>query len=279
MIRNILLCSDGSPYSVVATEYALGLGKRLGATVTALHVTDIRLLEWPFLADLSGSIGAQPYQALLPKLQEIHKEKAKVILESIEEMARQRHVRCSTVHQTGRLTDIVLEEEKKADLVVIGQRGEHAEHTAELMGSSVERIVRRTIKPCLVTPEKFSEIAQIVVAYDGSKFAHKALEEAVQLAKALQVPLAIITVDVDGAPEWKSRLDEAVSFASSHDLAPNAELLEGNDEDEILKFAETRKMDLIVIGAYGHTRIREFILGSTTSHVIRKSHVPVLLVR
>ena len=55
------------------------------------------------------------------------------------------------------------------------------------------------------------------------------------------------------------------------------ETLHGDPEARILELKESIGADLIVMGAYGHTRIREFILGSTTSHVLRKSDVPVLL--
>ena len=63
MIKSILFCTDGSDYSNVACDYALWLAQKLGARIEALHVTDVRLLEAPLLADLSGAIGAQPYQA------------------------------------------------------------------------------------------------------------------------------------------------------------------------------------------------------------------------
>jgi nucleotide-binding universal stress UspA family protein len=75
MIKSILLCTDGSDYANVAGDDAISLAQKLGARIVALHVTDIRLLEGPLLADLSGAIGAQPYQALLPQLQEMQKQR------------------------------------------------------------------------------------------------------------------------------------------------------------------------------------------------------------
>src|ERR1043166_1164969 len=132
MIRRILLCTDGSVYSVVATEYALWLSKRLGGHVIATQVSDVRQLEWPLLADLSGSIGAQPYQAILPQVQQFHKEKARIILDAVIALAKKRDVECTTLHRVGRLTESILEEEKPAALVVLGQRGEHVEQTGDM---------------------------------------------------------------------------------------------------------------------------------------------------
>jgi len=91
--------------------------------------------------------------------------------------------------------------------------------------------------------------------------------------------LTIVSVTGDDKMGAEVHLHEAVEQAKGRGLTPRGQLLKGNAEDEILKFTDENKMDLIVMGAYGHTRIREFILGSTTSHVIRKSRVPVLLTR
>lgn len=279
MIRQILLCTDGSVYSVVATEYALWLSKRLGAHLVGLHISDIRQLEWPLLADLSGSIGAQPYLGALAQIQQYHKDKARAVLDGFKDLAGRRGVSCSTVHKTGRLTELVLEEEENADVVVLGQRGEHAEQTGEMMGSSVERIVRRSVKPCLVTPGKFRDISKILIAHDGSEHSTRSLCTGLNLTTALGLSATIVTVEEDDAMASSTYLDGAVSLAKKQGVACRGQVLKGDAETEILRCVEREKMDLIVMGAYGHTRMREFVLGSTTSHVIRKAKVPVLLTR
>jgi len=280
MIKSILYCTDGSEYATVAGDYALWLARALGARVSALHVTDIRLLEGPLLADISGAIGAQPYQALLPQLQEIQKQRASLILNAVADRCRKAGVPCELLHRTGGLLDNIIEEEKRTELVVLGQRGEHAPWLGTLMGSSVENVVRRSIKPCLVTPGAFRELRNILMAYDGSEHSSKSLLVAIELARSLKRPLAILTV-APGEPEADAAelLADAVRMARDHGLDARGFTRTGHPEKEILSLAQQEKMDLIVMGAYGHTRIREFILGSTTSHVIRKSDVPVLLTR
>src|SRR5881296_1346344 len=85
MIKNLLLCTDGSDYANVAADYAVWLAQKWGARVEVLHVTDVRLLEGPLLADISGAIGAQPYHAFLPQLQEVYRQKAQTILGTVKE--------------------------------------------------------------------------------------------------------------------------------------------------------------------------------------------------
>jgi nucleotide-binding universal stress UspA family protein len=280
MYQNILLCTDGSPAAEAAADYAIWFGKKLKAGLRALYVTDIRLLEGPWISDFSGAIGAQPYSALLPQLQQIQREKADTVLAAVEKRCRDGGVACETTYDTGTLTQVILDNEGKADMTVLGQRGEHAAWLAGGLGSSVERVVRASVKPCLVTPDKFRQIQHVLVAYDGSEESSKALRAGIALAPALGAKVTITMVAALGAEDSASEtLQKAKQQALEAGVAATVEPLHGDPETQILELKESIGADLIVMGAYGHTRIRELILGSTTSHVLRKSDVPVLLVR
>ena len=280
MYKNILLGTDGSPAAGVAADYAIWFAHKLKARLAALYVTDIRILEGPLLADLSGALGAQPYPGLLPQVQEIQREKADMILGAVAQKAAAKGVPCNVTHETGNLVQTMLTHERQADVVVLGQHGEHAPWSGGHLGSSVERVVRASVKPCLVTPETFQGISHLLLAYDGSAESHKALRAGLQLAGDLGARVTIITACQREHEETASQfLQEAHKQALACKLTCDAQLLCGVPEKEILEFAGKTKADLIVMGAYGHTRIRELILGSTTSHVIRKAPVPVLLIR
>jgi nucleotide-binding universal stress UspA family protein len=280
MYKSILLCTDGSPAASVAGDYAISLATKLGARMHILYITDIRLLEEPWMSDLSGAVGAQPYLGLVSQLQQFQRDKAAVILASVSKRCRDAHVACDTAHETGSLVHVMLDYERRADLVVLGQRGEHAQWSGGMLGSSVERMVRASVKPCLITPEKFQPVNHMLIAYDGSLESGKALHAGIDLAMALGTEVTITTVCQQEAEEAASKtLNEAIQQAQDHGLKAHAQLVHGNAEVEILAHCEKVGATLIVMGAYGHTRIRELIVGSTTSHVMRKATVPVLLVR
>jgi nucleotide-binding universal stress UspA family protein len=280
MYQNILLCTDGSPAADVAGDYAVWFARELNARLRALYVTDVRLLEGPWIVDFSGAIGAQPYAALLPQLQQIQREKAATVLAAIERRCRDGGVACETTYETGSLTPVISAQEKDADMIVLGQRGEHAAWLAGALGSSVERVGRASAKPCLVTPDKFRQIQHMLIAYDGSEESNKALRAGIALAPALNAQVTITMVAALGAEDAAfDALHKAKQEATEAGVTANAEPLHGDPETQILELKESIGADLIVMGAYGHTRIRELILGSTTSHVLRKSDVPVLLVR
>ena len=280
MYKSILLCTDGSPAAEVAADYSIWFAKQLNARLRALYITDIRLLEGPWMSDLSGAVGAQSYLGLVPQIQRFQQSRAAMILAAVDKRCRDAHVSCETEHETGGLIQVMLEHERRADLVVLGQRGEHTQWSGGMLGSGVERMVRASVKPCLVTPEKFQPVKHMLIAHDGSLESGKALHAGIDLAMTLDSEVTIITVCQREAEEAASKvLNEAVQLAQDHELKPHAQLVHGNAETEILNHCETARATLIVMGAYGHTRIRELILGSTTSHVMRKASVPVLLVR
>ncbi|HVM59499.1 MAG TPA: universal stress protein [Verrucomicrobiae bacterium] len=280
MYQNILLCTDGSPAADVAGDYAIWFAKKLNAHLRALYVTDVRLLEGPWIVDFSGAIGAQPYTALLPQLQQIQREKAETVLAAVESRCQDGGVACETSYKTGSLAPAIAEQESGADIIVLGQRGEHAAWLAGALGSSVERVVRASVKPCLVTPDKFRPIRHMLIAYDGSAESSKALRAGIALAPALGAQVTITMVAALGAEDAAfEALHKAKQQATEAGVTANAEPLHGDAEIQILELKESIGADLVVMGAYGHTRIRELILGSTTSHVLRKSDVPVLLVR
>jgi nucleotide-binding universal stress UspA family protein len=280
MYKDILFCTDGSPAADVAGDYAIWFAKKLGARLHALHVIDIRMLEGPWIADLSGAVGAQPYSALLPQLQQIQHEKATTILAAVEKRCRDAGVTCETAYETGTLAHVMLQYEERADIVVLGQHGEHAAWSEGILGSSVERMARASVKPSLVTTDKFQQIQHMLIAYDGSEESSKALRTGIALAPSLGAKVTITTVAALGGEDAASEiLHKAKQLALDGGVEANLEVLHGDPETEILQVRETVGANLIVMGAYGHTRIRELILGSTTSHVLHKANVPVLLVR
>ena len=84
-MKKILLCTDGSAYSEVCCRYAAWLAKRSNAAVEVFYLTDIRQFEIPFVADLSGSLGVQPYRDMITQLQSMEKQKAAASLSEREE--------------------------------------------------------------------------------------------------------------------------------------------------------------------------------------------------
>jgi nucleotide-binding universal stress UspA family protein len=280
MIKSILVCTDGSEYANTACEYALHLAQALKARVEALHVLDMRALEGPWLADLSGAIGAEPYGHYRHQFRSLMEEKGRSVLEAFRKRGETQGFKIETRLEYGHPTRVILEAEARAELVVMGQQGEHAELGAREPGSTVERVVHRTVKPCLVTPGRFEPLEDIMVAYDGSAHASQALHEAVELAAGLDRQLHILTVVGDHTEaEARAANEDAERMAGDHNCRTVGHVKEGEVCDTILETAADSGCGLIAVGAYGHSRIRELILGSTTTQLLTRSQLPLLMVR
>src|SRR3989338_5909444 len=122
MIKNILVCVDGSKYAETAIHAAVWLGKKLKAQLRALSVVDVRRLEGPWLADLSGLAGVQPFQAMAPQLRDLYEQKARLAMNEATAAARRGGIVCETEMRTGLPVENILNAEASVELVVLGQR-------------------------------------------------------------------------------------------------------------------------------------------------------------
>ncbi len=281
MIKRVLVCTDGSQYSETACAYAIHLAKRLQADLTGVHVLDSRLLEGPLLSDISGWIGAQPYGNQLQQFRDILEHKGRAVIDAFNETCAAAGVNSEGILRMGHPARALLDEEDNADILVLGQRGVHVDIIGDGMGSVIERVVRHSAKPCLVTPATFRETNNIMLAYDGSEHAKHALQYAIFLSKTLDLELIIMTVADDKDEAMAERVsEEAMQVAETQDCRAISLVCEGRRSAHvILDVVDEQGADLLIMGAYGHSRIRELVLGSTTHHVITHAAIPVLLVR
>ena len=282
-MNKLLICTDGSQYSEQACYYTAWLAAKNNASIRALYVTDLRQYQGSFIADLSGSLGIQPYDGMIAQLQEIEQQKAKLVREQTESVfiAQGQSERLEFHHETGSLVDIIDDySDEGTDIIIIGKRGENADFASEHLGSMLERVIRATDRPCLVTSRKFREVKQAVIAFDGGQSSRRALQFLTLHEPFRSLELHVLTVgeggDEDGAAD---HLAEAESLLTDAGLQATYQVLNGEVEDVIGRYIEANEIDLLVAGAYGHSRIRDLFIGSTTTLLLRRCHVPVLCFR
>lgn len=279
MIKTILVGLDGSEHANTAGRYALWLAERLKGQVTALHVVDIVSIEGSFFHDISGSLGFEPYLDFSSKMRGVLEERGRALLDAFAAEAAQHGVRADTVLAMGIVANEITERARTADLVVIGHRGVNERFSTGLLGGTSESVARKCPKPVFVAPMAFAECRKPLLAYDGSTRAAAVMQQAAEFCATLQVPLTVLTVHRDEA-QGRRILSEAEAYLQPYGLAVQLELQEtGNAPERIANFIRERDHDLLFIGAYGHSRIIEMVLGSTTEYVLRNADCPVFLHR
>lgn len=277
MMKRILIALDGSDYGKAATEYGLWLAGKFDAALSGVHVVDIVSLEGPFLHDLSGSLGFEPYLNFSAKMREALEDRGRSILSTFEETCSAAGVETETDLKFGVVVNELCEKAKFADLVVMGRRGVNAKFEHGLLGSATEGAIRRSPKPVLIVPREFTEAKKPLLAFDGSPNASKAMHSAAEWAKALALPLTVVHVMRKEGED--SVLKEAEKYFEGYSIEVDYRSLVDESTLGIEKFYRDGGFDLLFMGTSHHSRFVEMVLGSTTEHVVRSVRGPFFLER
>ena len=266
---------DGSPHSETALGHAFRIARAAAGTVRGVHVVDRSLLDGVVVADLSGSVGFQPFLNLSGELREALVSAGGAIVASFEARAKEAGVPFEPVLREGNVSEILEEEARTCKLTAVGSRGANAVHRRELIGRHADDLARRMPTPLLVAPAKYREFRAPILAWDGSPKSKKALALVAELAALLELPVRVLTAD-DDEGEGRTLLAGAEEELRYRRVAASGVLRPGHPDEAIL--AEVRAgADLVAMGAHGHGRVVELVLGSTTDRVLRAATVPVLL--
>lgn len=283
-MSKVIALVDGSVYSESVCDHAAWVAKGKGWPVEVLHVIG-RRDEATDPRNLSGNIGLGARTALLNELAELDAQKAKLsrkrgqaIIEDANARIAAEGVEVSARLRIGDLTETLREAEKDADLVIIGKRGEGADFASLHLGSNMERVVRASTKPVLVASRAFRPVQKLLVAFDGGKSALKAIDHIARSELFAGLSIHLLTVG-DATTEARRAIEGAAAVLKSAGYDVTTEIAEGQPEKEIADRAEAHDFDLLIMGAYGHSRIRSLLIGSTTTAMIRACKVPVLLFR
>lgn len=282
-MTTIVACVDGSVYSHSVADHAAWAARRLAGAVELLQVLGRREAS---SADLSGNITADMQQSLLAELATLDAQRAKLLQRRgrmVLEEAKARLLQAGVVSVTvslrnGDLLETLAEREATADLVVIGKRGEAADFARLHLGSNIERVVRSLSRPILVASRAFRPIAKVLIAFDGGPSALKAVDHVSRSPMFAGLAVALVMAGRDDAMA-RRRIDSAAAQLKGGGLTVEATIEPGPADKAIAAAVERAGIDLLVMGAYGHSRVRSLIIGSTTTEMIRACKIPVLLFR
>ncbi len=284
-MNKLLALIDGSKYSQSVCDHAAWIATRSNASVELLHVLG-RREGAADTADLSGSIGLGARTALLEELAELDGQKARLvnkrgraILEDAAQRVTEHGVESvTTTLRHGQFIRTMQEFETDADLIVIGKRGEASNFDMEHLGSNLERVVRASRKPVLVASRAFQPIKRLLVAFDGGTSSIKAVEQVAASGIFKGLDCLVLNVASDSGAASK-RMEGAVALLRDNGFNVESDVRAGQPDAVIAETVEQEHFDLLVMGAYGHSRIRNLIIGSTTTQMVRSCKIPIILYR
>jgi nucleotide-binding universal stress UspA family protein len=285
MIGQVVVGIDGSAPSQTAFQYAVDLARRAKAEVKLVFVVDSRKTDLPIVYTASHfdygfeRVYVPPEPGLKDFYERVRRDIrvfAERCVAACRSDAESQGVRFSHVVRDGLPSAILTEEARSGDLLVIGQRGENARFARAIVGSTTEDVVRSSPRPVLVTPPAFRAPKRLLFPYDGSPSAETALRFYVNMLHGVAEELVVLSVTEQ--MEENFPYDKEFSYLGTHGITCRFVVETGRPIDVIPKVAEREGADLIIVGAHGRQKLREYLLGSTASHLIRRSELAVLVV-
>jgi nucleotide-binding universal stress UspA family protein len=276
---------DGSVYSESVCDNAAWISGRTDAEIELLHVIGRRDVSTA-PSNLSGNITLGARTTLLNELSELDAQRAQLsqklgraILDDAEaRIVAQGQKNVTARLRIGDIVEAVSEQESDAEIIVIGKRGEAADFAKLHLGSNLERIARASTKPVYVAARAFKPIKRFMIAYDGGTSALKAVDHVSRNSLFADLECSLLVIG-EKNEENQKRLDDARVILEARGFAVNAQILPGQPDVAISSAVESHDIGLLVMGAYGHSRIRNLIIGSTTSEMVRSCKIPVILFR
>lgn len=285
-MNKIYACIDGLATTTAVIDWAAWSALRLTAPLKFLHVLE-RDPQGVAVSNYSGAIGLGSQESLLLELSALDAKRGKLVQEAGRQLLAAACERAAAAGvpqlesrlRHGELVDNLLEVEPDARLFVLGEHYHASEPSKIHLDHHVERVIRSVKRPVLVaTGEQFEAPKRVVIAFDGSPTARKTIETVARSPMLVGLPMLVAMAGADSA-QTRQQLEEARLTLVAAGFSAETELAPGEPEQVLPALVKAQGGALLVMGAYGHSRIRQFIVGSTTTTLLRLSEVPVLILR
>jgi len=282
-VRDMLVVVDGTARDENTLATALAVAGRLKARITALCP-----LELLYPGDLAGAVGAYPQLLVLRDVAGQLDARLREQAGQIETSFRQKLVTAGLDGEfeamDGAAMDAVATRARIADLVVIGQAMPDA--SLPIPASAIiADVLMRSGRPALVVPfaGKFPVIGRnVLVGWNGTREGARAVHDALALLEpGARVTVLTVQKGHVGETEIHKPGEALAEHLVRHGFAATAARSVSDrsisDSDALLNFASDLGADLLVTGAYGHSRVREIILGGVSNALLDHATLPVLM--
>jgi nucleotide-binding universal stress UspA family protein len=282
VLRSILIGLDTPEHVEVLTELGIRWAKRFGASLAGLAIVDesgIRAIE-P-LGSIGGKPGVNPvyYMGYENRMAE-YQRRAEGLVSAFAARCTRAGVPHEEVTGVGSPPEVFGREASACDLILLPVRS-HFQFTAHEDAPDdglLKRVLKDTPRPIVVVPEATPPDGPVVIAYDGSLQAERALSAFEATGLAGVGPVHIISVAADPS-EATRRAEQARHFLGLHRVQATAHAMTSAAPAAPIILGEARRLGagLLVMGAYGQPVLREFFLGSVTRSLLAECPIPMFL--
>ncbi|TYL47595.1 universal stress protein [Marinomonas sp. IMCC 4694] len=283
-MTNVIACIDGSSLSGCVISASVWATKQMEAPLTLLHSLEKDVVKTD--DNLSGSIGLGSREHLLDELVALDEKRAKLALEhgtlmlnqAFEDAKAAGATQVDTLQRHGDLVENLLYLEKNTRLIVLGRIGTDHTMNAHTVGSHIERVARTCHRPLLIAVGDFTPPKNVMIAYDGREAADNAIDRIAKSPLLAGLPCHLVMAgDITSAKQ--AQLEQAKQRLQKEGFKVTASITPGNIYSVLTQYRKENHIELMAMGAYAHSKVRQFFVGSNTSKMIIESDIPLLILR
>lgn len=283
-MQHVIACIDESTWSTSVQDAAIWAAGQFNCPITFVHSIEKQRAHEP--SDLSGAIGLGARSKLLSDIAALDQQRAKVALQLGKELlasAKQKALaagceQVDTTQRHGQLTDTVLALESNARLIVIGHSGAQSDAQDRLLGGQVETLLRHVNTPVLIAPHAFSAPSSFMLAYDGRATIEDALQRIIKSDFLRGLHCHMVTIQ-NKHPDLQEKFSRASQRLIDSGYNVTATYLEGDIFQQLLSYQQEHAVDMLVMGAFSGTRLRQFFIGSNTLKMLENSPLPTVIIK
>jgi nucleotide-binding universal stress UspA family protein len=255
---------------------AVALCAEFGAHLIGLSVT-------PPVAVIPAGMPGTPDAIVIDEQCKVYRGENPAMRAALDAAANRRNVAAEWREDdagSGAVADVVLRHAHVADLIVASQTAPDWPGSLDL--DIADGLALESGRPALIIPNKGPQQAigkRIVIAWNDRREAARALFDALPLLQRAEKVL-LVQVDPPSLKEGAGTQLNVRATLARHGVACEAEVAtsrHGNVGDALISHCERARADLLVMGCYGHSRLREIILGGATRDVLANMTIPVLM--
>ncbi|MBO6574585.1 MAG: universal stress protein [Rhodothermales bacterium] len=277
MIKKILVALDPDSDTPTATRYAVEIAKRDQASITGLAVVDMGSIA---SSSRGGGVGSMYYaDKLRGRLTAEARDRAHELIREFSSVVSKAGVEHTELLQEGVPFRRIVEDMKYHDLLVVGNDPHFFYSHPKEATETLARVVRKTVGPTLIVSEQYRKVKNVLIAYDGSNAAARAMRTFVRSKPfGSDIAIRLICIWEKKQAEAELMLQLASEFIRAHGLNPEVAALKSDDvEGTISAQISQFDADVVVAGAHSKSRIRSVAFGSTTSFLVKQCPVNLYL--
>jgi nucleotide-binding universal stress UspA family protein len=273
MMRTILVGLDG-PASNGAVDLGIRWAKANNALLVGIGIIDEPSIRQPEVMPIGGtSYKDDRDEAVLhAAVRSVEQELERFALRCAEA-----GVACKLLEDVGTPADQIGVEAQRYDLILLGKSAKYKSDSVDQPDDTLRKVLRNAPRPVVAVPDQPASGRSIVIAYDGSVQASRTLQAFQSQHLKLSGKWHVVTVDPDHAAAVR-HAERAIDFLDGHGIQARRHVVASTSPAEaIMEQARKLEAEILVMGAFGQSALREFFFGSVTRTLLAEKSLPLFL--